>query len=60
MPENEILGYRCYPEIMDITNLVVEGENTIAIMLGNSWYTDTMGMYRTGNKKSLLLNKSYR
>jgi len=37
-PLGEVQGYRAYPEVMDISELLCDGENVIAILLGNGWY----------------------
>ena len=50
-PIGEELAHRCYVSRYDITDLLRDGKNTIAIMLGNCWYT---GVYRDkafGSKK---------
>lgn len=50
-PADEELAHRAYPSRYDITNLLREGKNTLAILLGNGWYT---GVYKDkpyGSKK---------
>ncbi len=46
-PLGEVQGYRAYPEVMDITELVRDGENQIAILLGNGWYNKPIWEERT-------------
>ncbi len=38
VPPGEVLGCRAYAEEWDITELLEEGENVIAVFLGNGWY----------------------
>ena len=44
-PVDEKLRHRAYPEQFDITKFLNDGENVIAVMLGNGWYNDV----RTSN-----------
>lgn len=37
-PSGELLGHRVYAEVMDISSLLIDGENRISIILGNGWY----------------------
>ncbi len=38
VPPGEELDCRAYPEQWDITDFLTEGENVIAVFLGNGWY----------------------
>ena len=38
MPKDEILEHRIYPEKIDISHLLRDGENVVAVWLGNGWY----------------------
>ena len=50
-PAGEELAHRCYVSRYDITDLLREGKNTLAIMLGNCWYTGNYKDKAYGNKK---------
>lgn len=38
-PSGERLGHRAYVNEFDVTHLVRRGENLLAVLLGNGWYT---------------------
>ncbi len=38
-PVDEVLGHRTYVDSFEIAHLLKEGKNTVAIMLGEGWYT---------------------
>lgn len=38
-PSGERLGHRTYTNEFDVTHLVRRGENLLAVLLGNGWYT---------------------
>ena len=50
-PADEELAHRAYPSRYDITNLLRDGRNTIAILLGNGWYTGVYKEKPFGTKK---------
>lgn len=37
-PSGELLGHRIYAEVIDISALLIDGENRISVILGNGWY----------------------
>ena len=53
-PKGEIMAVRAYVNSYDITELVTEGKNTIATMLGNGWYDGTRQEKPFGEKKLCL------
>ncbi len=53
-PTDEVTNHRCYVAKYDITELLKEGKNTLAVMLGDGWYTGATGIYKEvpyGEKK---------
>ncbi len=52
-PRGEILSHRVYAEVFDISKLLVDGENRIAVILGNGWYNKPIWeeTFGDGNKK---------
>ena len=50
-PPNEELVHRAYPSCYDITHLLRDGKNTLAILLGNGWYTGVYKEKPFGTKK---------
>ena len=47
----ERFGHRAYYNEYDITSLLHEGKNTLAVMLGNNWYNGNYSDVAYGNKK---------
>lgn len=50
-PPKEKLAHRAYPSCYDITHLLRDGKNTLAILLGNGWYTGVYKEKPFGSKK---------
>lgn len=52
-PSGELLAHRVYPEVFDISHLLRDGENVIAVLLGNGWYNKPIWEenFGDGNKK---------
>ena len=53
-PSGEITAHRAYVSHYDITHLLKEGRNSLAVLLGDGWYTGRTGMYEEvpyGEKK---------
>ncbi len=52
-PEGEQLAHRVYPEVFDISPLLKDGDNVIAVELGNGWYNNPIWeeAHGDGNKK---------
>lgn len=53
-PKGEVTAHRCYVSHYDVTKLLKSGKNTLAVMLGNGWYTGHTGRYpevKYGDKK---------
>ncbi len=53
-PKDEVTEHRTYVSHYDITHLVRCGRNTLAVMLGDGWYTGKTGIYEEvpyGTKK---------
>ena len=53
-PTDEETAHRCYVSHYDITHLIHNGRNTLAVMLGDGWYTGKTGIYKEvpyGEKK---------
>ena len=54
-PEGEVLAHRAYPCRYDITEFLREGNNTLAVLLGNGWYNGARSFRHFdkpyGNKK---------
>lgn len=38
-PTDEVLAHRIYVDSFDITDLLKEGKNTVAVIIGEGWYT---------------------
>ena len=53
-PKGEIMAVRSYVNSYDVTELVREGKNTVATMLGNGWYDGTRQEKPYGEKKLCL------
>ena len=53
-PKGEIMGVRAYVNSYDVTDLLREGRNTVATMLGNGWYDGTRQEKPYGEKKLCL------
>ena len=53
-PKGEIMAVRAYVNIYDVTDLIFEGKNVIATMLGNGWYDGTRQEKPFGDKKLCL------
>ena len=53
-PKGEIMAVRSYVNSYDVTDMVKEGKNTIATMLGNGWYDGTRQEKPFGEKKLCL------
>ncbi len=54
MPMGEDLGHRIYPEQFDITPYLCDGENVIAVWLGNGWYNMPIWEERNGDGRKKL------
>ena len=50
-PKGEVMAVRAYVNAYDVTELLREGKNTIATMLGNGWYDGTRQEKPYGEKK---------
>ncbi len=50
-PKGEVMAVRAYVNVYDVTDLVKEGKNTVATMLGNGWYDGTRQEKPFGDKK---------
>lgn len=50
-PKGEVMAVRSYVNSYDVTDLIREGKNTVATMLGNGWYEGTRGEKPYGTKK---------
>ncbi len=53
-PEGEVTSHRCYLSRYDISDFLKEGKNSIAVLLGDGWYTGHTGKYKEvpyGTKK---------
>ena len=53
-PKGEIMAVRSYVNVYDVTDLICEGKNVIATMLGNGWYDGTRQEKPFGDKKLCL------
>ena len=53
-PKGEIMGVRAYVNSYDVTDLLREGKNSIATMLGNGWYDGTRQEKPYGDRKLCL------
>ncbi len=53
-PKGEVMAVRAYVNSYDVTELVKEGRNTVATMLGNGWYDGTRQEKPFGDKKLCL------
>lgn len=53
-PKGEVMGVRSYVNSYDVTDMIREGKNTIATMLGNGWYDGTRQEKPYGDKKLCL------
>ena len=53
-PKGEIMAVRSYVNAYDVTELLREGKNTVATMLGNGWYDGTRQEKPYGEKKLCL------
>ena len=56
-PKGEVMGVRSYVNTYDITELLKQGKNTIATMLGNGWYDGTRQEKPFGERKLCLCVK---
>lgn len=50
-PTDEVLAHRIYADSFDITSLLKEGKNTVAVMIGEGWYTFPERNKPYGDKK---------
>ena len=50
-PKGEVMATRAYVNVYDVTDLIHEGKNVIATMLGNGWYDGTRQEKPYGEKK---------
>ena len=53
-PKGEVMAVRSYVNMYDVTDLVKEGMNVIATMLGNGWYDGTRQEKPYGERKLCL------
>ena len=53
-PKGEVMAVRSYVNEYDVTDMIKEGKNTIATMLGNGWYDGTRQEKPYGEKKLCL------